>query len=139
MYQNSSAFGRRFPTVWSALLWVKVICTSIFSFFRIIAPQVWQHVRSRKWVQLEEKPTNVLEFLALKHAKDGTVSHTSLLWVMSLLLGYDSVAKVLLKIFLNKASNTESYLPLSTKRVYRFRFRLFSSDWIFSGPPCVFG
>ncbi|KAJ7146386.1 cytochrome P450 [Mycena epipterygia] len=87
MYQNSSAFGRRFPTLWSVFTWVKVICTSILAFFCVIGPQVWRQVRSRKWVAEEEKPTNVLEYLSYKHAKNGTVGPTSFLWIMSLLQG----------------------------------------------------
>ncbi|KAJ6541702.1 cytochrome P450 [Mycena capillaripes] len=87
MYQNSSFLGRRFPMVWAISTWVKVICTSILTFFRIIGPQVWRHVRSRKWVAGEEKPTSVLEYLSYKHAKDGTVGLASFLWIMSLLLG----------------------------------------------------
>ncbi|KAJ7166517.1 cytochrome P450 [Mycena crocata] len=88
MYQNSSAFGRRFPTIWSIFTWVKVICTSILAFFRVIGPQVWRHVRSRRWIATEEeKPTNVLEYLSYKHARNGAVGATSFLWIMSLLLG----------------------------------------------------
>ncbi|KAJ6606831.1 cytochrome P450 [Mycena sp. CBHHK59/15] len=87
MYQNRSYFGRQFPTIWSAFTWIKVISTSILAFFRVIGPQVWRHVRSRQWIAEDEKPTNVLDYLAFKHAKHGNVGHTSLLWIMSLLLG----------------------------------------------------
>ncbi|KAJ7877461.1 cytochrome P450 [Mycena leptocephala] len=79
MYQNSSALGRQFPTLWAILTWVKVICTSILAFFRIIGPQVWKHVRSRQWVAGEEEPTS--------HAKNGTIGFGSFLWIMSLLMG----------------------------------------------------
>ncbi|KAJ7511834.1 cytochrome P450 [Mycena galericulata] len=87
MYQNSSAFGRHFPTMWSVFTWIKVISTSILAFFRVIGPQVWRQVRSRKWLWGDEKPTNVLEYLAYKHAKNGNVGLPAFLWVMSLLLG----------------------------------------------------
>ncbi|KAJ7194657.1 cytochrome P450 [Mycena pura] len=87
MYQNSSFLGRRFPAIWSALMWIKVICTSVFAFFRIMGPQVWRHVRSRIWVAGEEKPTNVLEYLCYKYAKNGTVGFMTYLQFMSLLLG----------------------------------------------------
>ncbi|KAJ7083407.1 cytochrome P450 [Mycena belliarum] len=87
VYQNSSILGRHFPTIWAILTWVKVTCTSILAFFRIIGPQVWRQVRSRKWDQDEEKPTNVLEYLSYKHAKNGIVSPTGFLWIMALLMG----------------------------------------------------
>ncbi|KAJ7762300.1 cytochrome P450 [Mycena maculata] len=87
MYQNSSAFGRRFPTIWSILTWIKVIFTSILAFFRVIGPQVWRQVRSRKWIAEEEKPTNVLEYLSYKHAKGGNIGPGAFLWIMSMLLG----------------------------------------------------
>ncbi|KAJ6601157.1 cytochrome P450 [Mycena vulgaris] len=88
MYQNSSALGRQFPTIWSIITWVRVICTSILAFYRIIGPQVWRQVRSRKWVASdEEEPTTVLEYLCYKYAKNGTVDSTSFLWVMALLMG----------------------------------------------------
>ncbi|KAJ7238517.1 cytochrome P450 [Mycena haematopus] len=87
MYSNSSFLGRHFPTVWAILTWVKVTCTSILAFFRFIGPQVWKHVRSRQWVAGEEKPTSVLEYLAYRHAKNGSVGFTSFLWIMSMLLG----------------------------------------------------
>ncbi|KAJ7447261.1 cytochrome P450 [Mycena latifolia] len=87
MYQNSSALGRHFPTIWSIVTWVKVICTSVLAFYRIIGPQVWRQVRSRRWVADEEKPTNVLEYLSYKHAKNGAVGLAAFLWIMSLLMG----------------------------------------------------
>ncbi|KAJ7811771.1 cytochrome P450 [Mycena olivaceomarginata] len=87
MYSNSSFLGRNFPTIFATLTWLNVTCTSIFAFFRFIGPQVWKHVRSRKWVPGEEKPTSVLEYLSYKHAKNGSVGFTSFLWIMSMLLG----------------------------------------------------
>ncbi|KAJ7045118.1 cytochrome P450 [Mycena alexandri] len=87
MYQNSSTLGRHFPTIWAIVTWVKVSCTSIRAFFSIIGPQVWRHVRSRKWVPGDEKPASVLEYLSYKHAKNGRIGFTSFLWIMSLLQG----------------------------------------------------
>ncbi|KAJ6489592.1 cytochrome P450 [Mycena vitilis] len=87
MYQNSSALGRRFPTIWAIFTWIKVSCTSVLAFFRVIGPQVWTHARSRKWIAGDENPTSVLEYLFYKHARNGTVGLTSFLWIMSLLLG----------------------------------------------------
>ncbi|KAJ7601702.1 cytochrome P450 [Mycena rosella] len=98
MYQNSSALGRHFPTIWSICTWVKVICTSILAFFRIIGPQVWRQIRSRRWVEDGEKPTNVLEYLSYKHAKNGTVSPTAFLWIMSLLMGASVVVWVVFEL-----------------------------------------
>jgi cytochrome P450 len=87
MYSNSSLLGRHFPAIWATLTWVKVTCTSILAFFRFIGPQVWKQLRSRSWVADEEKPANVLEYMAYKHATNGTVGFTSFLWIMSMLLG----------------------------------------------------
>ncbi|KAF7347269.1 hypothetical protein MVEN_01482000 [Mycena venus] len=87
MYSNSSFLGRHFPTIWATLTWVKVTCTSILAFFRFIGPQVWKQLRSRRWVAGEEKPATVLEYMAYKHATNGTIGFTSFLWIMSMLLG----------------------------------------------------
>ncbi|KAJ7157267.1 cytochrome P450 [Mycena filopes] len=87
MYHNSSTLGRHFPTIWAIVTWVRVSCTSIRAFFSVIGPQVWRHVRSRKWVSGEEKPASVLEYLCYKHAKAGTIGFGAFLWIMSLLQG----------------------------------------------------
>ncbi|KAJ7053982.1 cytochrome P450 [Mycena amicta] len=79
MYQNSSFLGR------------PVICTTILAFFRVMGPQVWQHVRVRR-KEADEKPTNLLEMVA--SASGG------FLWIMSMLLGASVAVWVMFEIAL---------------------------------------
>ncbi|KAJ7608774.1 cytochrome P450 [Roridomyces roridus] len=89
IYSNSSTLARHFPKLWSVFIWIKVTSTTVLSFFRIIGPQIWRLLRSRRWNKGEENPNTVLEYLAYRHASkaDGKLAFPAFLWIMSLLLG----------------------------------------------------
>ncbi|KAF7302456.1 hypothetical protein HMN09_00879700 [Mycena chlorophos] len=89
MYQNSAFLGRHLPTIYIAWTWIRVVSTTILAYFRIIGPQVWTQLRSRRWINSEdERLTTVLEYMAYKHAdKAGRVGFGSFVWIMSMLLG----------------------------------------------------
>ncbi|KAF7302845.1 hypothetical protein MKEN_01246600 [Mycena kentingensis (nom. inval.)] len=89
MYLNSSWVAHHFPKVYNILAWIRVTCTSVQRFFRIIGPPVWHRLRSRKWIRNpDDTPTSALEYMAFKHAAaDGTIGIPAYLQIMSLLMG----------------------------------------------------